>query len=113
LNDVVEVALLGRALDRGSRAEWDGKSCRQVACHGQGLVDSPAVVPTWNDSSGAARACGACHGIPPTQHTASTSCDRSICHGDEVERSAGTLSISMSGKAIHVNGAIDVQQPSK
>jgi hypothetical protein len=65
------------------------------------------VTPEWKDGSGAARECGACHGIPPTQHTASTSCDRSTCHGDEVDRSFGGLAISPAGKALHVNGVID------
>ena len=39
--------------------------------------------------------CGACHGIPPSQHTTSTSCNLSVCHGSEVAISAqGVPSIS-------------------
>jgi predicted CxxxxCH...CXXCH cytochrome family protein len=110
LNGVVEVAFSGRALDRASQPQWDGRSCATVACHGSGLIDPPRVTPAWQDASGAARECGACHGIPPTQHTASTSCDRSTCHGDEVDRSPPVLAISPSGKALHVNGMIDVQR---
>jgi hypothetical protein len=71
------------------------------------LRDPPAVVPAWADTTGAALACSACHGVPPSQHTASTSCDRSTCHGAEVDRTFTRLSISNAGKALHVNGAID------
>jgi predicted CxxxxCH...CXXCH cytochrome family protein len=111
LDGIVEVALSGRALDRGSQATWDGRSCSMVACHGNALVDPPSVVPAWADKSGAASQCGACHGIPPSQHTASTSCDRSGCHGSEVTRSiSGTLTISEAGRALHVNGAIDAER---
>jgi predicted CxxxxCH...CXXCH cytochrome family protein len=108
LDGVVDVTLGGRAADRGAKPSWDGASCKDVACHGARLGDAPSVIPAWNDTSGAARACGACHGIPPTQHTPSTSCDRSTCHGTEVMRGLGTLSISADGKSLHVNGAIDV-----
>jgi predicted CxxxxCH...CXXCH cytochrome family protein len=110
LDGVVQVKLSGRAVDRGATPSWDGNSCSNVACHGAVLRDPPLVVPSWKDTSGAARACGACHGIPPTQHTASTSCDRSTCHGSEIDRGLGTLAISASGKALHVNGVIDTAQ---
>jgi predicted CxxxxCH...CXXCH cytochrome family protein len=111
LDGIVQVTLSGRALDRGSAGAWDGKSCTMVACHGAALVDAPKVVPAWSDVSGSASACGACHGIPPTQHTASTSCDRSSCHGSEVTRTLSGVSISPSGRALHVNGVIDVGGP--
>jgi hypothetical protein len=43
------------------------------------------------------------------QHTPSTSCDRSTCHGDEIARdTTGALSIAPGGRARHVNGVIDV-----
>jgi predicted CxxxxCH...CXXCH cytochrome family protein len=109
LDGVVQVKFGGRAEDRGAAPTWDGASCREVACHGARLRDAPLVVPAWNDASGAASACGACHGIPPSQHTASTSCDRSTCHGTEVTRGFGTLAISAAGKTLHVNGVIDTQ----
>jgi predicted CxxxxCH...CXXCH cytochrome family protein len=107
LDGVVQVELGGRALDRGAAAAWDGARCTNVACHGAELHDAPSVVPAWRDASGAARACGACHGIPPAQHTASTSCDRATCHGAEITRGLGTLGISAAGKSLHVNGVID------
>ncbi|HYM95675.1 MAG TPA: hypothetical protein VET26_00100, partial [Candidatus Sulfotelmatobacter sp.] len=65
--------------------------------------------PVWNDATGAASACGACHGVPPPQHTSSTSCDRATCHGREVARDAsGTPHIAAAGRSLHVNGVIDV-----
>jgi predicted CxxxxCH...CXXCH cytochrome family protein len=111
MNGIVEVALSGLAVARNARATWDGQSCSEVACHGAVLTDAPAVTPAWTDSTGAAKACGACHGIPPSQHTASISCDRSTCHGSEIDRTLTNVAISASGKALHVNGAIDRVQP--
>jgi hypothetical protein len=49
--------------------------------------------------------------LPPTQHTASTSCDRAECHGSEVVRFGASLSISESGKLLHINGVIDLRPP--
>jgi len=107
LDGVVTVTFSGHATDRGSSPAWNGASCSQVACHGARLADLPAT-PVWKDPQGTASACGACHGIPPMQHTASTSCDRSTCHGTEVSRSvAGVPSITNSGRPLHVNGVID------
>jgi predicted CxxxxCH...CXXCH cytochrome family protein len=107
MNGVVEIALTGRAIARDAPAAWDGHSCSSVACHGAKLNDAPAITPSWTDTSHAASACGACHGIPPTQHTASTSCERSTCHSDEILRTFTSWTISESGKALHINGAID------
>ena len=111
LDGMVTIAMAGRAIDRGAAPNWDGHTCTSVACHGARLVDPPAVVPTWTDGTGAARGCDACHRLPPTQHTASTSCDRAECHGSEIVRTGASLSISESGKLIHVNGVIDVRPP--
>jgi predicted CxxxxCH...CXXCH cytochrome family protein len=110
LDGVVRIAFSGRALARGALPAYDGSSCRDVACHGANLREPPAVVPSWMDTSGAASACGACHGAPPVNHTASTSCDRSTCHGTEVSRSVqGVLGITPSGENLHINGVVDVQ----
>jgi predicted CxxxxCH...CXXCH cytochrome family protein len=112
LDGVVEVTFGVHAVDRGASPSWDGATCTSVACHGANLVDPPAVVPTWKDTSGAARACGACHGIPPTQHSPSKQCGRAECHGSEVVPDAqGAPTITASGKALHVNGVIDLRAP--
>ncbi len=107
LNGVVEIAFSGRAIARDAPATWNGTTCSSVACHGAKLTDAPAVTPSWNDTSHAASACGACHGLPPTQHTAATSCDRSTCHSEEVVRTFTSLAISEGGKTLHVNGTLD------
>jgi predicted CxxxxCH...CXXCH cytochrome family protein len=111
LDGKVTIAFAGRALDRGAIPSWNGSSCTSVACHGAELVDPPPIVPAWTDPTGAARACDACHRLPPSQHTTSTSCDRGECHGSEIVREGSTYSISESGKMIHINGFIDVRPP--
>jgi predicted CxxxxCH...CXXCH cytochrome family protein len=107
LDGVVHVTFTGLALARGSAPAWNGSSCTSVACHGAGLAD-PAAIPSWTDPSGDAAECGACHGIPPSQHTASTSCSRSDCHGSEVTISVqGVPSISASGEMLHIDGVVE------
>ncbi len=107
LDGTVHVVFSGLATARGAVPAWDGTRCSNVACHGANLAD-PAAVPAWNDTSGAQAKCGACHGIPPSQHTTSMSCDRSDCHGGEVTLgSSGTPLISASGLALHVDGVVE------
>jgi predicted CxxxxCH...CXXCH cytochrome family protein len=107
LDGIVEVAFTGLALSRGASPAWNGTSCSQVACHGAVLADTPAA-PVWNDDSGAGLACTSCHGFPPSEHTASTSCSRSDCHGTEVNLdSTGAASISASGRALHIDGIVE------
>lgn len=107
LDGTVHVTFSELATARSSVPVWDGASCVNVACHGANLAD-PAPVPTWDDASGTQSKCGACHGIPPSQHTASTSCDRSDCHGSEVTLDAnGVPHISASGQMLHVDGVIE------
>jgi predicted CxxxxCH...CXXCH cytochrome family protein len=108
LDGVVHVAFSGLALARGAAPSYDGATCASVACHGAVLPDVPAVVPAWADPSGAASQCGACHGIPPSQHTPSKSCDQANCHAGEVVIDAlGVPSITAAGTALHINGVID------
>jgi predicted CxxxxCH...CXXCH cytochrome family protein len=107
LDGTVHVTFSELATARGALPTWDGASCTNIACHGANLAD-PAAVPAWNDPSGAQSRCGACHGIPPTQHTASTDCGRADCHGSEVSVDAmGTPSITPSGLALHIDGIIE------
>jgi predicted CxxxxCH...CXXCH cytochrome family protein len=107
LDGTVHVVFSGLATARGAAPAWDGTQCTNVACHGANLAD-PAAVPAWDDTSGAQAKCGACHGIPPSQHTASASCNRSDCHGGEVTLdSNGAPLISESGKTLHIDGIIE------
>jgi predicted CxxxxCH...CXXCH cytochrome family protein len=110
LDGVVQVVFSGRATERGALPAWDGTSCTNTACHGANLPSAPAVTPVWTDTSGAAAACGACHGIPPTaEHTTSTDCSQSYCHGSEVTITAsGAPLISDAGLSVHINGIINV-----
>ncbi len=107
LDGTAGVTLSGRALDRGARASYAAGTCAEVACHGARLGEPPAILPRWTDGSGAARACTACHGAPPSsQHTVSTSCDRAECHGGEVSRTSAGLAITAAGRALHVDGIV-------
>lgn len=108
LDGVVQVTFTGLALARGAFPTWNGTSCTSVACHGADLADVPAVLPTWADATGDASKCGACHGIPPSQHTTSASCNRSDCHGSEIALDAqGIPSIAPDGLTLHVDGIIE------
>jgi predicted CxxxxCH...CXXCH cytochrome family protein len=107
LDGTVHVVFSGLATARGAVPAWDGTQCTNVACHGANLAD-PAAVPVWDDTSGAQAKCGACHGIPPSQHTTSANCNLSDCHGGEVTlESNGTPLISESGKTLHIDGIIE------
>ncbi len=107
LDGTVHVTFSGLATARGASPVWNGTSCTNVACHGANLAD-PAAVPLWSDTSGAQAKCGACHGIPPSEHTQSASCNRSDCHGSEVTLGAnGAPLISAVGKLLHVDGIIE------
>jgi predicted CxxxxCH...CXXCH cytochrome family protein len=111
LDGVVHVEFSGRATERGASPVWNGASCTNTACHGANLTDAPAVVPVWTDASGVAAACGACHGIPPTQHTTAVDCNRSGCHGSEITLSpANQPLISKTGLSLHINGVINFDQ---
>jgi predicted CxxxxCH...CXXCH cytochrome family protein len=107
LDGTVHVTFSGLALSRGAAPVWNGSQCTNVACHGANLAD-PAAAPAWADTSGAEAQCGACHGIPPSEHTTATDCSRSDCHGSEVTLDPnGAPLISASGKALHIDGIIE------
>jgi hypothetical protein len=76
-----------------------------VACHGANLAD-PAATPAWADTSGKEAACGACHKIPPTNHTTALDCNRSTCHSGETT-SPPSITITSAGLTLHINGTID------
>jgi predicted CxxxxCH...CXXCH cytochrome family protein len=107
LDGTVHVTFSELASARGALPTWDGASCTNVACHGANLA-GPAAVPAWSDTSGAQSKCGACHGIPPSQHTPSLDCDRADCHGTEIALGANDVpSITPSGRALHIDGIIE------
>ena len=99
------VTLGGLAVTRATPATYVTGSCREVYCHGAGLEGTVAAVPAWTDTSGGARACGACHGTPPAPpHVGSPSCD--LCHRDGVVTSQGAR-IAPEWATLHINGAVD------
>jgi predicted CxxxxCH...CXXCH cytochrome family protein len=107
LGDPLTISFSGLAIARAAAPAWDGSRCSSVACHGAKLPDPPST-PAWNDTSGAQSKCGACHGIPPSQHTPSTECNRADCHGSEVSIDvAGAPSITAIGKSLHIDGIIE------
>ena len=107
LDGTVHITFSGLASARGAEPVWNGTQCTNVACHGANLAD-PAAMPAWDDPSGAQAKCGACHGVPPSEHTTSTDCSRSDCHGAEVAVEAnGSPLISTSGKTLHIDGVIE------
>ncbi len=107
LDGTVHVAFSGLATARGASPSCNGTTCSSVACHGAQLAD-PAAVPAWDDPSAAQAKCGSCHGIPPTQHTPSASCDRTECHGAEVSLSAdGLPMVTAAGRSLHIDGVVE------
>lgn len=107
LDGVVGITFGAKAKARGAVPSWDGTTCKSAACHGGALLNTPPVTPQWK-SGGPGGACGDCHGTPPPfQHTTSTQCERSECHGGEVER-GGNLEplVSSAGKNVHLDGVL-------
>lgn len=106
MNGKVDVVLGGRAAARDVIPSYAEGVC-SVACHGARMRDEMGP-PSWTDTSGASRSCQGCHRSPPTQHTPSTGCDRSTCHGGETARDGqGIVSITPSGKSSHIDGVFD------
>ncbi len=107
LDGTVHVTFGALAFARGSLPTWDGTSCASVACHGANLAD-PVASPAWSDTSGGPSKCGACHRIPPSQHTAATDCERADCHGSEVSLNTdGTPAIAPAGLSLHIDGVVE------
>jgi len=94
-----DVALTGLAA-RGVAASWNraAGTCTTY-CHGATLAGGTQKTPLFTDTTGAARACGACHGAPPpAPHSTSTACGS--CH-------TGYTATTVN-PATHVNGTLDV-----
>jgi predicted CxxxxCH...CXXCH cytochrome family protein len=102
-----EVVFGGWAVAAGATPSWAHAQlrCTGTYCHGATLAGGAASV-TWNDYSGAERACGACHGMPPATPghagvSGPNTCNQ--CHQD----SAGP-SQTITNKALHVDGIVEV-----
>lgn len=102
-----EVIMVGLAALGGLKPAYDPESgtCSSVYCHGATLTSGSVKTPVWNDTSGAARQCGACHGLPPPPpHPPSTSCG--ACH------QATAQGTTIKDTRFHINGKLEVSPPS-
>jgi hypothetical protein len=107
LDGTVHVTFSGLATARAAAPVWNGTYARTSPVT-ERTSRTPRPFPRGNDTSGAQAKCGACHGIPPSEHTTSTDCNRSDCHGSEVTLDAyGAPLISASGKTLHIDGIIE------
>lgn len=101
-----EVVLGPLASARGRTPVYDAPSCRDVACHGAGLGGGAFLEPRWDEPTGAASACGACHGTPPpAPHTTASTCSSLSCHGGLATPGPG---VSELGRTLHVDGRVDL-----
>jgi predicted CxxxxCH...CXXCH cytochrome family protein len=88
------------ALGTATAPTWTRTSgaCANTYCHGATLAGGTLKTPSWTATDGSARACGACHGVPPpAPHSTSTDCGG--CH-------PGYTATSVNA-ALHLNGVID------
>ncbi len=97
LNGVVEVQFDMLATANGANPVWNGTTCSGVYCHGATLTQRPGshTEPSWSDTSGVARKCGACH--------ESDDSDCSQCHPSSVGAYHQILT-----RGTHINGTVDV-----
>jgi len=74
-----KVVFSGIADARDAGATYDAPTCKNVYCHGGGLVGTTPATPYWTDTSGASKTCTGCHGQPPSApHPTTTTCY--TCH---------------------------------
>ncbi|MBI5511291.1 MAG: CxxxxCH/CxxCH domain-containing protein [Deltaproteobacteria bacterium] len=93
-----------RAQLHGAEPEYLGATgtCRDTYCHGATLTGGDATAPVWTVVDGSQRACGSCHGMPPSSnHPESPSCSR--CHPQVV-----AADLSFVTPELHVNGHVEV-----
>ncbi|HEY8079281.1 MAG TPA: CxxxxCH/CxxCH domain-containing protein, partial [Labilithrix sp.] len=93
------VTFSGRATIGGAKPTYVSGSCASTYCHG-------AATPKWADASGAGKACGSCHGLPPpAPHVGSTTCEQ--CHSPVVRSTPSGPAIDPAFASRHVDGNID------
>ncbi len=97
-----EVTFQGLAKNGGLEPVWDEDSltCSDVYCHGATLIGGNNKSPMWNVVDGSQKSCDSCHGYPPENHLRVLDCSK--CH------LLTTTSSSITGKAYHINGEIDL-----
>ncbi len=91
-------------------------SCTGTWCHGAKLSGGAKTVPVWNVVDGTQKACGSCHGLPPTTgHPTNQQCDK--CHSPVIASCPPAnpqgcvfqpdVSPTQSYK-LHINGKVDL-----
>lgn len=97
-----EVVFSGLATTGGLTPAWNAETgtCSAVYCHGESLDGGTLKTPTWDDTTGQASACGACHALEdPSGHT---DADCHSCHSTSVDENQ---TIIPGGS--HLNGVKD------
>ena len=96
-----------RASAFGQTPTYDGHTCRQIACHGAGLPDGADRALRWDEAG--AGGCAGCHGLPPGHdHPQDSACASASCHGAEIKVASPTPGITEGGRALHINGRVDL-----
>ncbi|HET9752656.1 MAG TPA: CxxxxCH/CxxCH domain-containing protein, partial [Myxococcales bacterium] len=98
-NGKVDLVFGPLATSFGAAPQFNGTSCTGSYCHGNFNGGNTGNAPQWTKVDGTQAACGTCHGLPPSNHS-STSTNCGSCHD-------GYTSSSVN-PALHVNGKIDV-----
>ncbi len=110
MNGRIDVRFSGRAQGTGPAPSFDAaaRSCSSVACHGESS-SAATPQPRWDDFPDAAGGCQSCHAAPPPPpHAQLPSCGGGLCHGAEVAPAQGGFSITESGRALHIDGVLQV-----
>jgi predicted CxxxxCH...CXXCH cytochrome family protein len=95
-----------RASAFGQQPSYQAGTCRSIACHGAGVGEDIERSSRWDERG--SHSCSGCHGAPPGgDHPQDDRCATVICHGSEV-RVGATLTISAGGRALHIDGVVDV-----
>ncbi len=95
-----------RALARSARPTYDGATCSQVACHGEGLIARSSTRMSWRPTA-ITGGCQTCHGAPPPlPHTNNPTCEATLCHGLDVERVGTSLGIIEARRSMHIDGFV-------
>jgi predicted CxxxxCH...CXXCH cytochrome family protein len=98
-----------RASARNQHPSYENGTCRDVACHGAGLVDGIERALRWDDHP--VQQCTGCHGLPPAApHPQDGNCASVICHGSEIGDNSAGQTITAAGLAKHIDGTINVSQ---
>jgi predicted CxxxxCH...CXXCH cytochrome family protein len=104
-----EVTLTELAAANGATPDWnrDSATCSGVYCHGATLNGGSNKTPLWTQVDGTQAACGTCHALalPTGQHSIH---EASGITCRECHDSVTTTSTSITGPALHINGANDV-----